>query len=66
MKTYTVTTVYSFKLTQEVEAHNEEQAQDIAIELDSQVSAKGLLDALAEGWSYEASFVDELTEGNAV
>jgi len=61
MKTYNVTTVYSFRLYQTVEAKNESEAQSKAYELDSKVDEKGLIEALSHGWEVEATYIDEET-----
>ena len=61
MKIYNVTTVYSFRLYQSVEAINELEAQSKAYELDSNVDEKGLIEALSHGWEVEATYIDEET-----
>ena len=62
LKKYIVRTVYSFTLDQEVEANNENEAEDIALNLNKEVDSNGLLDALSQGWNLEASYIDELIE----
>jgi hypothetical protein len=62
LKTYTVRTVYSFTLDQEVQANNENEAEDIALNLNKEVDGNGLLNALSNGWNLEASYIEEVTD----
>jgi len=62
LKRYTVKCVYSFELEREVEAHNEYDAEEIALVLNTSVNEQGLLEALSNGWKVEATYANQLTE----